>query len=97
LLADIGHQDAQRREVKKKLATAVTASGTSLTEIFGAGPVIAATVIGDVLTVARFPSRDHFAACNGTARSRCPPARRRSAGYPENHLTTTKSDSICAA
>ena len=67
LLADIRHLDAQRREVKKKLAAAVTASGTSLTEVSGAGPVIAATVIGDVITVARFPSRDHFAACNGTA------------------------------
>ena len=67
LLADIRHLDAQRREVKKKLATAVKASGSSLTEIFGAGPVIAATVIGDVVTVARFPSRDHFAAYNGTA------------------------------
>jgi transposase len=67
LLADIRHLDAQRREVKKKLAAAVTASGTSLTEVFGVGPVIAATVIGDVITVARFPSRDHFAARNGTA------------------------------
>jgi transposase len=67
LLDDIRHLDAQRREVKKKLAAAVTASGTSLTEVSGVGPVIAATVIGDVITVARFPSRDHFAACNGTA------------------------------
>jgi transposase len=67
LLADIRHLDAQRREVKKKLAAAVTASGTSLTEVFGVGPVIAATVIGDVITVARFSSRDHFAAYNGTA------------------------------
>jgi hypothetical protein len=67
LLADIRHLDAQRREVKKKLATAVKASGASLTQIFGVGPVIAATVIGDVATVARFPSRGHFAAYNGTA------------------------------
>jgi transposase len=67
LLADVCHLDAQRREVKKKLAAAVKASGTSLTEIFGVGPVIAATVIGDVVTAGRFPSRDHFAACNGTA------------------------------
>jgi transposase len=67
LLDDIRHLDAQRREVKEKLAAAVTASGTSLTEVFGAGPVIAATVTGDVITVARFPSRDHFAARNGTA------------------------------
>jgi transposase len=67
LLADIRHLDAQRREARKKLAAAVQASGTSLTEIFGAGPVIAATVIGDVVTVARFPTRNHFAAYNGTA------------------------------
>ncbi len=67
LLADIRRLDAQRREARKKLAAAVKASGTSITEVFGAGPVIAATVIGDVVTVARFPSRDHFAARNGTA------------------------------
>ena len=67
LLAGIRHLDAQRREARKKLAAAVTASGTSLTEVSGVGPVIAAAVIGDVITVARFPSRDHFAACNGTA------------------------------
>ena len=67
LLADIRHLDAQLRETKKKLAAAVRASGTTLTEVFGVGPVIAATVIGDVVDVARFPSRDHFAAYNGTA------------------------------
>jgi transposase len=67
LLADICHLDAQRREIRKKLATAVKTSGTTVTEIFGVGPVVAATVIGDVITVARFPRRDHFAAYNGTA------------------------------
>jgi hypothetical protein len=67
LLADIRHLDARRREARTKLAAAVKAPGTSLTEISGAGPVIAATVIGDVVTVARFPTRDHFAAYNGTA------------------------------
>ena len=55
------------RESKKKLAVAVKASGTSLTGVFGVGPVIAATVIGDADGVARFASRDHFAAYNGTA------------------------------
>jgi hypothetical protein len=54
-------------ESKKKLASAVRAPGTSLTEIFGVGPVVAATVIGDVTDVSRFASRAHFAACNGTA------------------------------
>ena len=67
LLADMRRLDAQIRESKKKLATAVKASGTSLTGIFGVGPVIAATVIGDVAGVARFATRDRFAAYNGTA------------------------------
>ena len=46
---------------------AVRASGTTLTEVFGVGPVIAATMIGYVADASRFPSRDHFAAYNGTA------------------------------
>jgi transposase len=66
-LADLCRIDAQLRETRKKLATAVRASGTTLTGVFGAGPAIAATVIGDVRDISRFPSRDHFAACNGTA------------------------------
>ena len=67
LLADMRRLDEQMRESKKKLAAAVRASGTSLTDLFGVGPFVAATVIGDVADVSRFPSRDHFAAYNGTA------------------------------
>jgi hypothetical protein len=37
--------DARIRESRKKLAIAVKASGTSRAGIFGAGPVIAATVM----------------------------------------------------
>ncbi len=67
LVADLRHVDALLRETRKKLAVAVRASGTSLTETFGVGPVIAATVIGDVRDVSRFRGRDRFAAYNGTA------------------------------
>ena len=67
LLEDMRRLDAQMRESKKKLAVAVKASGTTVTEIFGVGPVIAATVIGDAGDVARFASRGRFAAYNGTA------------------------------
>ena len=66
-LADLRHLDGQIRDTRKKLATAVRASGTTLTEIFGVGPVIAGTVIGDVTDVTRFATRDRFAAYNGTA------------------------------
>jgi transposase len=64
-LAGLRHLDDQLRQTRKKLATAVKASGTSLTQVFGAGPVIAGTVTGDA--GARFPGRDHFASYNGTA------------------------------
>ena len=42
-------------------------TAAAMTGLFGVGPVIAATVIGDVRHVSRFPNRDHFAAYNGTA------------------------------
>ena len=66
-LAGLRHLDAQLRETRKKLTAAVKTSGTTLTQVFGVGPVIAGTIIGDVGDVARFPGRDHFAACNRTA------------------------------
>jgi transposase len=66
-LEDLRRIDAQIRETRKKPAAAVQAAGTSLTGLFGAGPVIAAAVIGDVRDVSRFGGRDHFAAYNGTA------------------------------
>jgi transposase len=66
-LADLRRIDVQRRDVQKKLAVAVRASGTTMTEIFGVGPAVAAAVLGDVGDISRFPSRDHLAAYNGTA------------------------------
>ena len=66
-LADLRHLDGQLRDTRKKLAAAVRASGTSLTQVFGVGPVIAGTIAGDVGDGARFPGRDHFASYNGTA------------------------------
>jgi transposase len=66
-LAGLRRLDAQLRGTRKKLAAAVKASGATLTQVFGVGPVVAGTIIGDVGDVARFPGRDHFAAYNGTA------------------------------
>jgi transposase len=67
LAEDLSRIDARMRETRKKLDAAVRASGTSLTAVFGVGPVVAATIIGEVRDVSRFPGKDHFAACNGTA------------------------------
>jgi transposase len=66
-LEDMRRLDAQLRDTRKKLAAAVKVSGTTLTQVFGVGPVIAGTIIGDIADVSRFPGRGHFASYNGTA------------------------------
>jgi len=66
-LADLRRIDTQLREARAKITAAVRACGTSLTAIFGVGPVVAATVIGDVADIARFATADRFASYNGTA------------------------------
>jgi transposase len=74
---DLRRIDAQMPGTTKRLTVAVRASGTTLTEIFGAGPVIAATMTGYVAGASRFPSRDNFAACNGTAPVEVSPGNRK--------------------
>ena len=94
LTGDLRGTDARIRETRKKAAAAVAAAGTSLTGLFGVGPVIAAAVIGDVRHVSRFGNRDRFAACNGTAPIEvCPPAAGRPAGCPgaATAASTTRS------
>jgi transposase len=66
-LDDLRHLDTQMRVSKRRLEAAVRASGTTVTDIFGVGPVVAAMVIGHTRNVDRFANRDHFAAYAGTA------------------------------
>jgi transposase len=67
LVADLQRLDAQRREVKRRVARAVADCPTSITDIYGVGPIVAACVLGYVRDIRRFPSRDRFASYNGTA------------------------------
>jgi len=67
LVDDIDRLDPQRKESKARIRGAVCASGTTLTEIFGVGDVVAATLIGHTGDPARFANDDKFAAYNGTA------------------------------
>jgi transposase len=66
-LDDLRHLDTQMRASKRRLEAAVRASGTTVTDIFGVGPVVAAMVIGHARNIDRFANRDHFAAYAGTA------------------------------
>ena len=64
---DIARLDQSLKASKKRIAVAVTASGTSLTNIVGVGPIGAATIIGYTKDIARFPTRGHYATYNATA------------------------------
>jgi hypothetical protein len=56
LLADLRHIDAQLRRTSKKLAAAARASGTSLTQLFGAGPgTLMGNLSGDAMTRSQAP------------------------------------------
>ena len=64
---DIARLDDVLKASKKRIAQAVTASGTSVTDIVGIGPVGAATIIGYTKDITRFPTRGHYATYNATA------------------------------
>jgi transposase len=67
LLADIRRLDEQLKASHKRIKTAVAASGTSLTDVYGIGPILAAMLIGYTGDIDRFETRDRYAAYNGTA------------------------------
>ena len=82
LLADVQRLDVQLKESHRRIRIAVRASGTTLTEVFGIGPVIACYLIGFTGDVGRFASRDQYAAYNGTA-----PVERSSGGRVVHRLS----------
>lgn len=67
LLDDIRRLDAQLKASHKRIRAATVASGTTVTDLFGIGPIIAAMLIGYSGDIARFANRDRYAAYNGTA------------------------------
>lgn len=60
---------------------AVLASGTTVTDVYGIGPICAATIIGHVRDIGRFPTKGHFATYNATA-----PIEASSAGHSRHRL-----------
>jgi transposase len=64
---DIARLDATMKASKKRISVAVQASGTSVTDIVGVGPIGAATIIGYTNNVSRFPTKGHYATYNATA------------------------------
>jgi transposase len=66
-LAEVRRLEKELKASKASLAGAVEASGTSLVDIYGVGPVVAGLLIGYSGDMTRFPTRHHYATYNGTA------------------------------
>src|SRR5215218_2823215 len=67
VLCDVRTLDRKIADLERRIEAEVEASGTTLTEIFGIGPILAARIIGTVGDVTRFPTKAHFASYCGTA------------------------------
>jgi transposase len=67
LADDIARLETQSKHSERRVRDAVAASHTTVTDIYGIGPVIAAMLIGNTGNIARFANRDRYAAYNGTA------------------------------
>lgn len=67
LISDVARLDIEVKVIKARTRLAVKASKTSLVELYGVGPIVAALVLGHSGDVTRFASRHHYASYNGTA------------------------------
>jgi transposase len=66
-LGDIRRWDREIKANKVLISKAVATSGTTVTDVYGVGPVVAAFLIGYTGDIGRFASQGHYAAYNGTA------------------------------
>jgi transposase len=67
VLRDIRALERKIADLNERIEAEVDASGTTLTEIVGIGPILAAKIMGMVGNVRRFPTKAHFASYSGTA------------------------------
>jgi transposase len=67
ILRDVRALERKIADLNERIEVEIEASDTSLMEIFGIGPILAAKIIGTVGSVARFPTKAHFASYSGTA------------------------------
>ena len=67
LLAEVRRIDNQLVALKARIDQAVATSGTTVTNIHGVGPIVAALLVGHTGDMRRFPTSGHYARYNGTA------------------------------
>jgi transposase len=67
LLRDVRALNRRIADLDARICQEVEASGTTLTDIFGVGPILAAKIIALVGDARRFPTKGHFASYAGVA------------------------------
>jgi transposase len=67
LLGEVRRCDRDLAELHARIKTAVAASGSTITDLYGVGPVVAAYLIGYSGDITRFPTAGHYARYNATA------------------------------
>lgn len=67
LLGEVRDADRQLAALRKRVVVAVRAADTTVTNVYGVGPIVAAYVIGYTGDINRFATKDRYARYNATA------------------------------
>jgi transposase len=67
MVAEIRYLDRRISTAGAQITTMITAAGSTLTDLYGIGPLLAGTILARVGTITRFRSAAAFACYNGTA------------------------------
>jgi transposase len=66
-LEEVRRVDLALVELRQRIVIAVCAADSTVTEVHGVGPIVAAYLIGHTGDICRFPSAGHYARYNATA------------------------------
>jgi transposase len=66
-LDEVRRHDQALIELHRRIEVAVSTSNTTVTDVYGVGPIVAAYLIGYTGDICRFPSAGHYARYNATA------------------------------
>jgi transposase len=66
-LDEVRRHDQALSELRRRIIDAIAAADTTVTDVHGVGPIVAAYLIGYTGNICRFPSAGHFARYNATA------------------------------
>lgn len=67
LIREVRDTDHRLGELRTRIAAAIHTTDTTLTDLYGVGPIVAAYLIGYTGDIDRFPTKGHYARYNATA------------------------------